>query len=235
MVSRVVSFVAVAACAAFVGCGSTGKSHLSPENRDLETDDEEILYPAGLAEQQPGPTSNVDLEVVRGARLNTETWALTVPVKAINNRDRTVLFVLNRAEVEQTDGVRRKRYQATGVNKAVGGAMGRDDQALVPPGGSKTFTVVFGNRDAKLRGDSFRVYLHAVQTDGSGALGNLPVIILGNGTFAKPPRPFMPEQTPAPAAVAPGSAPAPVATKACGACGASMPTGLVPCPECGSR
>jgi hypothetical protein len=224
--------LAIVAALAFTGCENPNMRLVSPENQTLDLDGPLLRYPAGPVAAGEGPSSRVEAVVLKNARFDVSLGILSVPVKVVNKRERGVLFPLARAEVEQTDGTRRKRVPLASVPKANAAGLNRVDDVLVKPDDDQVLGLTFGSKEAPLKGDSFRVYLYALDSDGSGVVENAPVVVLGNGAFKEPPAPF--SRTPKPEAQ-PTPAPPAAKTVACPACGAAKPEGATTCPQCGSR
>jgi hypothetical protein len=175
--------------------------------------------------------SSVRITVATNGPMTFQSGVLIAPIKVTNLRDRFVEVVLDRCEIEDTNGDRRKRRVPDGK------------RVMVSPGKTGTLKLIFGDSSNKLAGDAFRIWLWVQPTDGTGVLEGVPPLVFdtsGSAKFAAPPQGFTNANAPKDMLPPPTEPPpnvAPVAPGAdcdpCKTCGEPRPRGSSSCPHCG--
>ena len=173
----------------------------------------------------------VNVDVLSNGTIVLKSGVLVAPLKVVNRRDRFIQVFLDRCELETAAGDRRHRRNG-----------GSASTVLIAPGKSETFKLIFGDdkRDP-LPGDTFRVWVWAEVTDGSGVIAGVPPLVFGAGSFQRPPQGFA-NTTAAPTTLPPPTEPPPPAVAPpppgtemtnCSTCGEPRPKNAATCPHCG--
>jgi hypothetical protein len=106
----------------------------------------------------------------------------------VNNGSTVVRVMFENSQVEEASGARRMPRGGPDVHWGWWGAGPRVPWRDIGPGHDVKFELEFGEKEAPLDGNAFRLYLNVVQADGSGVIEGLPVVLLEAApgtTFAK--------------------------------------------------
>jgi hypothetical protein len=152
-----------------VVCASVSASALF---MGCHSSEKKVATPAAVAPSTAKVNVTVDKEPT------FKKGVLIARLRVGNNTSTFISIVRDRCEVETTDGQRRRVFR------------GNNGITRVGPRDSGLVQLVFGEQATPLFGETFRLYLWAEPTDGSGVIANLPVVTIGTGSFATPAKPF---------------------------------------------